>query len=73
MSWGGRTVVRTALSRAALVATNWNPIIRTCYPRLLEAGTSKKVALVAGRQKWLTILKAMVTHRTPWRANAQQA
>lgn len=29
MMWGGRAVVRTALYMAALVATKWNPIIRT--------------------------------------------
>lgn len=73
MIWGGRAVVRTALYMAALVATKWNPIIRTFYQRLLAAGKPKKVALVACMHKLLTILNAMVKHRTPWRANAQQA
>lgn len=41
--WGGRTV----LYMAALVATNWNPIIKAFYERLVAAGKAKKVALVA--------------------------
>ena len=71
--WGGRAVVRTALYMAALAATKWNPVIKAFYHQLLARGKAKKAALVACMHKLLIILNAMVKHRTPWRANAQQA
>jgi transposase len=71
--WGGRAVVRTALYMAALAATKWNPVIQAFYHQLLARGKAKKVALVACMHKLLIILNAMVKHRTPWRAHAQQA
>lgn len=70
--WGGRAAVRTALYMAALVATKWNPIIKAFYHRLLAKGKAKKVALVACMHKLLTILNAMVKHRTPWQVNVPQ-
>lgn len=71
--WGGRAVVRTALYMAALAATKWNPVIKAFYYQLLARGKAKKVALVACMHKLLLILNAMVKHRTPWRAHAQEA
>jgi transposase len=68
--WGGRAVVRTALSMAALAATKWNPVIKAFYHQLLARGKAKKAALVACMHKLLSILNAMAKHRTPWRANA---
>ncbi len=67
--WGGRAKVRTALYMAALVATRHNPMICVFYQRLLAAGKPKKVALVACMRKLLTILNAMLKHRTPWQPN----
>jgi transposase len=67
--WGGRARVRTALYMATLVATRHNPLIRAFYQRLCTAGKPKKVALVACMRKLLTILNAMVRHRTPWGAS----
>lgn len=64
--WGGRARVRGALSMAALVATRHNPAIAAFYTRLCDAGKAKKSALVACRRKLLTILNAMLLHRTPW-------
>ena len=64
--WGGRASVRTALYMATLVATRFNPVIRIFYQRLCSAGKPKKVALVASMRKLLTILNAMLKHRTPW-------
>lgn len=64
--WGGRAPVRTALYMAALVATRWNPVIRSFYQRLRTAGKAPKVALVAAMRKLLTILNAMVHRGTPW-------
>jgi len=64
--WGGRATVRTALYMGALVATRWNPVLKAFYQRLLAAGKAKKVAMVACMRKLLTILNAMLKHRTPW-------
>jgi transposase len=66
--WGGRAPVRATLYMAALVAVKWNPAIRAFYQRLRAAGKRPKVALVACMRKLLTILNAMMKHRTPWRA-----
>ena len=74
MVWGGRAQVRAALYMAAVVATRYNPTIKTFYHRLCGLGKAKKVALVACMRKLLTTLNAMLKHRTPWRtAQPQQA
>lgn len=65
--WGGRSAIRAALYMATLVATRYNPIIRAFYHRLCAAGKPKKVSLTACMRKLLTILNAMLKHRTPWR------
>lgn len=64
--WGGRTHVRAVLYMATLAATRFNPVIRGFYVRLCSAGKSKKVALTACMRKLLTILNAMLKHRSPW-------
>lgn len=64
--WGGRSAIRAALYMATLVATRHNPIIRAFYHHLCAAGKPKKVALTACMRKLLTILNAMLKHRTPW-------
>ncbi len=64
--WGGRAPVRAALYMATLVATRYNPAIKSFYQRLLAAGKAKKVALTACMHKLLTILNAILKHRTPW-------
>lgn len=70
---GGRAPVRAARYMAALVASRCNPIIRNFYQRLCDAGKPKKVApLTACMRKLLTILNAMVKHRTPWEVNTMQ-
>jgi transposase len=68
--WGGRAPVRAALYMAALVASRKNPLIRAFYTRLCAAGKPKKVALTACMRKLLTILNAMVKHRTAWKPPA---
>ena len=65
--WGGRATVRAALYMAALVASRRNSVIRAFYRRLRKGGKPAKVALVACMRKLLTILNAMLKHRTPWR------
>jgi transposase len=64
--WGGRASVRAALYMAALVGSRCNPVLRALYERLLAAGKTKKVALVACMRKLLTILNALLKARTRW-------
>ncbi len=64
--WGGRGRVRAALYMATLAAIQFNPVIRSCYTRLVAAGKAKKVALTACMRKLLTILNAMIKHHIPW-------
>jgi transposase len=66
--WGGRAEVRAALYMGALVAARRNPAIKEFYERLLAAGKPKKVALVACMRKLLSIVNAVLKHRTPWRS-----
>src|SRR5712691_9086062 len=71
--WGGRAHVRTVLYMGTLVATRSNPRIKAFYARLLAAGKAKKVALTACIHTFLTILNAMLKHRTPWQAQEVQS
>jgi transposase len=71
--WGGRAQVRAVLYMSALVATRFNPVIRAFYQRLCTAGKAKKVALTACMRKLLTILNAMMKHRTRWDHPPHQA
>jgi transposase len=70
--WGGRAHVRTVLYMGTLVATRFNPQIKAFYQRLLTAGKIKKVALTACMRKLLTILNAMLKHRTSWQVQEVQ-
>src|SRR5262249_12487827 len=64
---GGRAEVRSVLYMATLTATRCNSTIRTMYTRLVAAGKTHRVALVACARKLLTILNAMVRTNTPWK------
>lgn len=68
-TFGGRAGVRAALYMAALVATQFNPAIKTFYQRLLAAGKPKKLALVACMRKLITILNTMVKKGEKWDAS----
>jgi transposase len=68
--WGGRASVRASLYMAAIVAMRHNPVIRAFYQRLLAAGKTKKVAIVACMHKLLITLNAMLKTGTPWRTSA---
>jgi transposase len=63
---GGRSQVRAALYMAALVATRFNPVIKSFYQHLLAKGKVKKVALVACMRKLLVILNAVLRDRRVW-------
>jgi len=71
--WGGRATVRAALYMGALVAARHNAVLKAFYQRLRGAGKAPKVALTACMRKLLTILNAMLKHRTPWRTISDQA
>jgi len=64
---GGRAAPRTALYLAALIASRFNPALKTAYDRMREAGKPGKVALIATARKLLTILNAMLREGTDWR------
>lgn len=64
--WGGRAHVRTVLYMSTLVAVRHNPALQTFYERLRHAGKVPKVALTACMRKLLTILNAILKHRTRW-------
>jgi transposase len=72
MIGGGRAHGRTVLDRGALVATRYNPQSKALYERLLAAGKVKKVALTACMRTFLTILNALLKHRTPWQSQEVQ-
>jgi len=61
------------LYMGTLVATRFNPQIKVFDERLLAAGKVKKVALTACMHKLLTILNAMLKHRTPWQPQEVQS
>lgn len=63
---GGRSNVRAALFVAALVASKHNPHLRDFRDRLIAAGKSKIVAIVAVARKLLTIVNAMLRDGRPW-------
>jgi transposase len=69
--WGGRTHVRAALYMSTLVAVRYNPVRKMFYQRLRAAGKAAKVALTACMRKLLTMLHAMIKHRTPWQAQEE--
>lgn len=70
---GGRATVRSALYMAAIVAMRYNPVIRSCYQRLVAAGKPKKVAIVACMRKLLIVMNAMVKSGRPWDERQFQA
>ncbi len=63
---GGRSSVRRVLYMATLVATRYNPHIKTFYQRLLSQGKPKKLALVACMRKLLTIMNLLIRNDELW-------
>ena len=64
--YGGRAQVRAALYMATLAAVRCNPALKDFYLRLRSMGKPAKLALTAAMRKLLTVLNAMLKHRTPW-------
>jgi transposase len=67
--WGGRAHVRAVRSMSTLAAVRHNPVLKAFYARRRAVGKAPKVALTACMHKLLTILNAMLKHRTPWQEN----
>jgi len=67
---GSRASVRASLYMAALVASRHNPVLRTFYRRLRNAGKPPKVALIAVMRKLLTIVNALLRSQTRWNPEA---
>lgn len=59
-TWGGRGDVRAVLYMATLSAVRYNSAIQAFYARLVAAGKSKKVALVACMRELLTVFNTML-------------
>jgi transposase len=67
--WGGRAHVRAVLYMSTLAAVRHNSVLKAFYARLRAVGKAPKVALTACMRKLLTMLNAMLKHRTPWHEN----
>ena len=63
---GGRANVRRKLYMAAVASIRHNPMIKSYYKRLIEAGKPPKVALTACMRKILVILNAMMKNQSYW-------
>lgn len=70
---GGRSYLRRMLYMAAVVASRYNPVIRTFYQRLVAAGKPKKLALTACMRKLVLIINAMAKNNQPWNEFITQA
>jgi transposase len=67
--WGGRAQVRAVRSMSPLAAVRHHPVLTAFYARRRAVGKAPKVALTACMRKRLTILNAMLKHRTPGHGN----
>lgn len=67
--WGGRAHVRAVLYMSTLAAVRHNPVLKAFYERLRAIGKAPKVARTACLRKLLTMLNAMLKHRTPGHEN----
>lgn len=65
--WGGRGSLRRCLYLAALTASRFDPVFRAFKERLIAAGKSRKLVIVACARKLLTVLNAKTKARTPYR------
>jgi transposase len=66
---GGRKNLRHSLYMAALTSTRYNPELKIFYQRLIEAGKSAKVAIIAVMRKLLSVVNSVMKRRTNWESN----
>jgi transposase len=67
LSKAGNARMRAALYMAAVVATRFNPDIRSQYQRLVHGGLAKLAAICAAMRKLVHICFGVLKHRTPYR------
>ena len=60
-----RSVPRTVLYIAAMIARRHNPTLRAFGLRLLQAGKPKKLVIIAIARKLVTILNAILRDKKP--------
>ena len=60
--------MRSALFMAAMVGGRCNPVLKAFRDKLVAAGKSKMLALIAVARKLLTMLNAMVRDGIAWQA-----
>jgi hypothetical protein len=71
VGWAGsRSAV---LYVGVLMATQRNPVTRTLYQRLCQAGRVKTLTWMACMRKRLTIVNAVLKNGMPWRAVTSQS
>lgn len=64
---GGRHKLRRLLYLPIVVAaTRCNPVLKTCYQRLIAKGKPAKVALIACMRKLIVILNTMIARGEKW-------
>lgn len=66
---GERAQVRTVLYMVMMSAMQSNPVFKTTYQRLLEAGKPKKVAIITCVRKMVMPLNSMLRDGTMWDSN----
>jgi transposase len=69
LSKAGAPRIRAALYMAAVVATRYNPHIRTLYERLLARGKAKMAALGAAMRKLVQLAFGVLKHQKPYQAD----
>lgn len=68
----GRAHLRSVLYMATLTAVRCNPVIKSFYKRLIEAGKPHKVAMTACMRKLLVIINTMVRNNSSWNPDIYQ-
>ena len=67
---GGRTRLRQTLFMAALPASyRWNTLLVAFYKKLISAGKSHKVAIIACVRKLINYANTVIRRGTPWQAD----
>jgi len=63
---GGRRRLRDMMYMAAMTASRWNPELQDFHDRLIKAGMSHKVAIVAVMRKLIVMLNALLRDHRTW-------
>lgn len=63
---GGRPKIRTTMCMAMMSAIQCNPKFKDICHKMVEAGKSKKVAIIASIRKLIVIINSMVRDGVMW-------